>query len=86
MQKRLKLSRKMIKETVVALGLTAGLGSATVLLITFLIAYTHNKAALITINTYHEANFELILFPLVLILIVLSCCIYFSDKSIKRDE
>lgn len=86
MQKRLKLSRKMIKETVVALGLTAGLGSAIVLLITFLIAYTHNKATLITINTFHEANFELILLPLVLILIVLSCCIYFSDKSIKRDD
>lgn len=86
MQKRLKFSRKMIKETVVALGLTAGLGSAIVLLITFLIAYTHNKATLITINTYHEANFELILFPLVLILIVLSCCIYFSDKSVKRDD
>jgi hypothetical protein len=86
MQKRLKFSRKMVKETVVALGLTAGLGSATVLLITFLTAYTHNKTTLITINTYHEANFELILFPLVVILIVLSCCIYFNDKSIKRDD
>ena len=59
---------KNFKKCIALIGITISICSNIVLFITFLSAYMNNGVITITINTCNEANTELILIPIVLIL------------------
>lgn len=79
-KRRIK-ERLFTRHFVILMGLGLGMGMSLVVLIIFMIAYFHGKAVLITINQYHEANIEIIAFPIVFVWIIIAFILYF--KGIK---
>ena len=67
---------------IVIFGITLNLASSIVLYITFLLAYTNNHTAIININNYNEANVELILISIVIIIGIIGLGL--SIKNIEK--
>ena len=76
-------SRKSLSiSLIVIFGITLNLVSSIVLYITFLLAYTNNRTTIININSYNEANFELVLIPIFIILGIMG--LGFSIKNMDK--
>jgi hypothetical protein len=71
---------------IVILGITLNLASSIVLYITFLLAYTNNHTAIITINSYNEANVELFLISIVIIIGIVGLGLSIKNMEKKRDN
>ena len=68
------------KRCIAIIGVTVSLCSNVVLFITFLSAYMNNGVITITVNTCNEANTELILIPITLILTIYSLIYLFRGE------
>jgi len=71
---------------IVIFGITLNLVSSIVLYITFLLAYTNNRTAIININNYNEANLELVLIPIFIILGIIGLGFSIKNMDTKRDR
>ena len=66
------------------LGYTFGLSNSIVLFITFMKAYfSPTKAVLITINTFNEANIEMVFVPITVIITIIG--LYYLIGGMKNE-
>ena len=71
-----------LSEIIVLSSTMFGATLSTVMMITFLGAYTHGYKALVNINSFGEANIELIMLLVIFPIIIAGACIMFF-KSLK---
>jgi len=83
--KLINFIRENIKEFFIITGMGLGLGYSVILFCTFMVAYTNgNYQALININNFGEARWEIILVPISIVWILIAHTLYF--KSILTNK
>ena len=76
----------MKKHLLIVAGISIGIGNSLVILWIFLTAYFHGYKTLVVINDYGEANFELILIPVMLIISLISLVVFMKVYGKPKKE